>query len=176
MKDKLDCIEYQSDEDYINNSIGFNENGEYFCGEMSAIYFVNDTPMNIHKFLYSLYRTITMNDHDFVLSNNQLKGKLSNKISSIDGKHIDILKNAFFVINPKFISENLEAFGKEKNAFMVNNGIYAIEKYTQIHSNNIGRIMFTNIGGIKTLLPILEQIYNRSEERRVGKECLRQCR
>jgi hypothetical protein len=153
---------YQYKEPYNVNTVGYNDDGEFFCGETSALYFIEAIPSEMHKLLNVLYKIIPLSDLIPILSGNVLQWK--HKIPSINFNSSFSLQKIIFHINPKLVSENTQMneevfIDKTKKTVVVSSGVSEMKKSTLVHHNTFGQTVFVNIGGIKTLIPILEHIF-----------------
>jgi len=140
---KAKCGMYTSGLHYNENSLGCsNEGSNCFQGEMSAVYFFKGTAkelQDIRKFL-SLNRT-----------------QLHNLIERLSPEYEWIGKTVFLHANPKCIDygQRLYILHKDINIF---NSISSIQGKNIIHQNTPAQDIFTNIGGIKTIIPTLHKL------------------
>ena len=155
---------YNYKDQYTDNTIGCNNKLENYHGEMSAIYFAEITQNDIHKVLCSLKGVIDISDLTMVLSGN-LSQWISNELlkTRLKNEVMFLLKKIFISVNPKFICGNIMVdeeviLDKQKTIYMIPNCIVRIYENTQILHNTLGIDIFMNIGGVKTLIPILEDL------------------
>lgn len=165
LTDELDCVMYEYSEIYEANTLACSEDGEYFNGQSSALYFIQAVPSELHKVINSLYKTVPLSDLPSILSGNLLQWR--HKIPSINLSTLFPLDRILFSINPKLVlestgsHENEEIFiDKTKKVFTIGNGVRCVRTSTLVHHNTTGQTTFANIGGVKVLLPILEQTFS----------------
>jgi len=153
---------YEYKEPYTVNTIGYNDDGEFFHGETGALYFIETIPSEMHKLLNVLYKVIPLSDFISIFSGNISQWK--HKVPSMNINNSLSLEKIMFHINPKLViaksQRNEEVFiDKQKKTVVVNSGVKEIKICTLIHHNAFGQTTLVNIGGIKTLLPILDHIF-----------------
>lgn len=151
---------YQYREKYEANTVGCSAREGSLEGEMSALYFVRSGG-EVRGVVKVLRNSVQMGDVAGSLAGNAALWR-RNKLGK---ESLAFVKKVFVAVNPKLVQEDASSFDiseditieKTKETFAFPNNIESIGKCTQIHHNTLGKTAFANIGGIKTLLPMLEE-------------------
>jgi len=143
---------YSSEVVYDVITVGYEDDmKESFDGVMTDIYFfevVQEKIGQIKNFLY--------------YANKSNMGLISYiKESNYDKNYIDLLKKAIIHLNPKFVYKNVKGglrVGKKEDIILNLDSVKILNRGIKVIHNLIGRDVFANIGGIKTLLPMLVKL------------------
>jgi len=140
-----ECISYEWKNSYDNNGIGIcleDEESFNWCGEMSPMHFFAVSSEEFHNLLSSLYNIVSMSDIKEVLAGNITHWR-RNKVLAMKCRKEIISHKGF----KKKLIVSIDSYYEEVD-----------ENYkdVKLHLNVSARTAFGNIGGVKALLPVLE--------------------
>jgi len=145
-----------------------NENSNFY-GEMTAIYFGEINSGNLiptHSLLRNLYEILPLHNLMNVLAGNIEEWNKNNLLKIRIERDIilksSLLDRLFIYLNPvwsrKTMKQNeiIDRILRPKNdPFILKNQIEKIFPKISIHHNLNGKLTFSNIGGVQTILPLL---------------------
>jgi hypothetical protein len=124
---------------------------ESFSGVMTGVYFFEVKKEKIGKINNFLY-CASKNNVDLISYIKDIKE---------DKEYINLLKKIIVHVNPKFVAKNIKGglrVGKKEDVVLQLDSVKILNRGIKVIHNLIGRDVFGNIGGIKTLLPILAKL------------------
>ena len=152
-----------------------------FCGELSAAHFLGiNAPslQKIHNVLKCVFDLVGASELISVLSSDAAilgNSQLAARISSEQVADSELLQRLFMVANPKWahkVAEDFETVAwiankSGKQILELRNNVERIYASTRVQHNTPGQTVLANIGGVKTLLPLLHHVagHERSEQK-----------
>lgn len=167
---------YKYSANYDENSIGCTIGADYlgkkvedqlsnnFKGEMSALHFIEvagETIQSTHKLLSKISRMMSMQELYPLLSYGEFSHQNNNKIILEDIQKNKILERLFLIINPSYSDQGYNNNGTifvGKQTEELINHVEFLYSQTTVQRTVPAKFMFISIGGVRTLLPLMDEI------------------
>ncbi len=172
------CAPYVAKTEYTRNTIGCKvprgpspEAQLNFCGELGAVHFVRVGTMGemgkVHAVLANVFDVIGTSELVAVLGSESgiaCNPRLAARVTREQVADSGIMERLFLVANPKWaFSDSSEAVvwissKPGKPPIELRNHVDRVYQSTRVQHNTPGQTVLANIGGVKTLLPLLHRV------------------